>query len=251
MDNLEGKALEKGLEKSIDLVGDWVNSLVKPSIDVVGEMMADRMKLWRFKNQVKIIQLAQKYVEDRNFTIKPIHPKSLYQILEYSSLEDEELMQDKWASLLANSINVESKASSSQIYIQILSQLTSMEVKILEHLFHNLKLKATKKEDYIHVSKMFSSMNLEYAECVEHVYNIERLGLIEYYFDEGWVQYKAKERESEEKKDNYGIIGQYVVDEFPSKINANLYDMHSSPYDDFHIQLTDFGWSFIANCKSN
>ena len=124
------------VEKGIDLVKGFVEKLVGASIEEVGLMWADNVKLRRFKNQIKILTKAQKIVAESGINVKQISLKTLVPLLEYSSLEDDETLQDKWTNLIVNFIDSNQKYEST-IFPFILNQLSSKEVFILDDMYKN------------------------------------------------------------------------------------------------------------------
>lgn len=120
------------IEKGIDSVKGFLDKLIGPAIDEVGLLFGDSIRLWRFKNQIKILEKAQKSVKDRNLDTKIIAVKTLVPLLEYSSLEEDESLQDMWANLFVNYIDAKQKHESS-VYPYILSQLSRDEVDILRN----------------------------------------------------------------------------------------------------------------------
>ena len=60
--NIKSSTIEKGLE----LAKDFVGKLIGPTIEELGLLIADNVKYFRFKNQVRILNKARKYVESRN-----------------------------------------------------------------------------------------------------------------------------------------------------------------------------------------
>ena len=117
-------------EKTIDAAKGFLNRLIGPSIDEIGLLFGDSIRLWRFKNQIKVLTKAQKVVKEKNLETKIIAVKTLVPLLEYSSLEEDESLQDMWANLFVNYIDVKRKHESS-VYPYILSQLSKDEVDIL------------------------------------------------------------------------------------------------------------------------
>src|ERR1039458_8914342 len=87
------------LEKGIEVAKGFVDRLVNPSIEELGLLMRDQVSLWRFKNQVNILNKAKSICEKNNITTKSISPKLLCPYLENASLEDDIFLQDKWANL--------------------------------------------------------------------------------------------------------------------------------------------------------
>lgn len=149
------------IEKGIDLVKDFVEKLVGSSVEEAGLLLSDNVKLRRFKNQIKILDKAQKIVAKNNIAVKQISLKALVPLLEYSSLEEEECLQDKWTNLLINFVDTNAKYESA-VFPYILSQLSSREVLELDLLY---KIKINKP--YV---KTISGIEIS---------NLVRLGVIE------------------------------------------------------------------------
>lgn len=123
------------VEKGIDLVKGFLDKLIGAPIEEYGLLMADNVKLRRFKNQLNMVAKAQKMVEESGINIKQISIKTLVPLLEYSSLEDDETLQQLWSNLLVNYIDVNQKLESS-IFPFILSQLSSEEIGVIENLYN-------------------------------------------------------------------------------------------------------------------
>jgi hypothetical protein len=119
------------IEKGIDLVRDFVEKFLGSSIEEAGLLISDNIKLRRFKNQIKILNKAQKIVEENKIDVKQISLKVLVPLLEYSSVEEDENQQDKWANLLINYIDIKKKYETT-VFPYILSQLSSTEAEDLE-----------------------------------------------------------------------------------------------------------------------
>lgn len=149
------------VEKGIDLVKDFLERLVGSSIEEAGLLISDNIKLRRFKNQIKMLDKAQKIVAESNIGIKQISLKKIVPLLEYSSLEEEENLQDKWANLLVSFVNADQKYEST-VFPYILSQLSSKEVIELDKLY----------ETKINKPLIRTLSNIEIS-------NLVRLGLIE------------------------------------------------------------------------
>lgn len=122
------------IEKGIDAVKGFVEKLAGSAIEEAGLILADKVKLRRLKNQIKILEKAQKIAKDANIDVKQINLKVLVPLLENCSLEEEESLQDMWANLIANYSNPKNKYQST-IYPFILSQLTSEEAVELKSIY--------------------------------------------------------------------------------------------------------------------
>jgi hypothetical protein len=93
------------IEKGIDFAKSFLDKLITPAIEEMGLLLKDQVSLWRFNNQVKILNKAKLICEANNIPIKSISPKILCPYLEQCSLEDDELLQEKWAHLLSNMVD--------------------------------------------------------------------------------------------------------------------------------------------------
>lgn len=123
------------IEKGIELVKSFVEKLVGASFEETGLLIADNIKLIRFKNQLKILTKAQSIVKDSGIDIKQISLKALVPLLEYSSLEDNETLQDRWVNLLVNYVDSNENYTST-IFPFILNQISTNELLELENLYN-------------------------------------------------------------------------------------------------------------------
>ena len=119
------------LEKGIDLAKDFLDKLIIPSIEETGLLLKDKVTFWKFKNQIRMLNKAKKYCDKQNIDPKTISLKLLCPLLEYSSLEEEEELQDKWAILLANMVDSKQNIEN-HVFPYILSQISLNEFKFLE-----------------------------------------------------------------------------------------------------------------------
>lgn len=133
MENKELNIKSSTIEKGLDLAKDFLGKLISPTVEEVGLLLSDNIKLYRFKNQVKILLKAKKYVEDKNIKLKEIPTKILVPLLENASLEDNEDIQDKWAAMIANFANSKNNLQN-QIFPYLLSQISIEEYDELKYL---------------------------------------------------------------------------------------------------------------------
>lgn len=174
MENSKIDITSTAIEKGIDLVKGFVEKLVGASIEETGLLIADNIKLIRFKNQLKILSKAQKIVQESGINIKQISLKQLVPLLEYSSLEDDETLQDKWTNLLVNFIDSNEKYEST-IFPFILNQLSSKEVIELDEIYN--------KNNSFYMNRIIVSGVTKS--------NFIRLGLVELIIDTSTTQRKS------------------------------------------------------------
>ena len=119
------------VEKGIDVAKDFVDKLILPPAEELGLLIKDQISLWRFNNQVRILNKAKLVCEKNNISVKAIPPKLLCPYLEHASLEDDDELQDKWAILLVNMVDSQQNIQN-HVFPYILSQLSRDEFKLLE-----------------------------------------------------------------------------------------------------------------------
>ncbi|MBN8837704.1 MAG: DUF4393 domain-containing protein [Sphingobacteriia bacterium] len=139
---MEGKKIDitsSAVEKGIDLAKNFLDKLIIPSVEEAGLLLKEKVTFWKFKNQVKMLNKAKLYCEKHNINPKTISLKLLCPLLDYSALEEDEELQDKWAILLANMVDSEQNIQN-HVFPYILSQVSSNEFALLNNV-NNDKIK--------------------------------------------------------------------------------------------------------------
>lgn len=122
------------IEKGIDLAKDFLDKLIAPAIEETGLLLKDKVTLWKFKNQVKILNKAKVYCEKNDITTKVVSLKLLCPLLDSAALEEDELLQDKWAILLSNLVD-SAQNIENHVFPYILGQISTNEFQLLEKVF--------------------------------------------------------------------------------------------------------------------
>lgn len=121
------------IEKGLDMVKGFVEKLAGGAIEEAGLLYADKVRLRRLRNQIKILEKAKGIAKENNIETKQINLKVLVPLLEYCSLEEEQTLQDMWANLIVN-YSDSSKVYQSTIFPFILSQISSDDAQILKRI---------------------------------------------------------------------------------------------------------------------
>jgi len=119
------------LEKGVDFAKDFLNKLIIPSVEETGLLLKDKIIFWRFKNQIKILNKTREYCIKNNINPKTISLKLLVPLLEHSSLEDNEILQEKWSILLGNMVDAEQNIEN-HVFPFLLGQISITEFLTLE-----------------------------------------------------------------------------------------------------------------------
>ena len=119
------------LEKAIEIAKNFVDKLIMPSVEETGLLVKDKITEFRFKRQLKMLQRAKFFCERNNINPKTISLKLLCPLLDYSGLEEDDFMLDKWSILLSNMVDSEQNLQNN-VFPHILTQLSTNEFKVLE-----------------------------------------------------------------------------------------------------------------------
>lgn len=224
--NIKSSTIEKGL----DLAKIFLERVTGPAVDEVGMLLADNVRIWRWKNQIKILESAQRYAEKHNISLKKIPIKLLVPLLENASLEEDENLQEKWRNLLVNYVD-STKSFSSSVYPYLLSQLSSNEVLLLWKLSTSL-VNLNRVHSQIPAGMDFSHQEFYISDIKikkDEISNLRRLGLI---FEE--------EKIVNTKIDSSKVSPQQLL---PSSL-INYESIKTG-----NIKLTDIGKHFVEACS--
>ena len=155
MENTKIDITSTVLEKGLDTAKSFLDKLIMPAIEETGLLLKDQVTIWKFKNQVRMLNKAKLYCEKNNISPKTISLKLLCPLLDYSGLEEDEILHDKWAILLSNMVDSEQNIEN-HVFPYILSQLSSNEFLVLERAYEQKSERVTK----------LTKERLEYKESV-------------------------------------------------------------------------------------
>ncbi len=167
-----GLAAEKAL--------DFIEKIVAgPLMEGTG-IFTDKVKYWRFKNQVDIITKARKYLKKKGIEIpKKIPIKDVSTLLEYASFEEDEDMQDSWAKLLANAMNPKNEFNACHLFSQVLNQISVNEYYILNYVKSKCYLMSSDHRPYLERGELIRNGHSDYQTGMLLIDNLLRLRLIE------------------------------------------------------------------------
>lgn len=119
-------------EKGFDSVKSFLGKLIGPAFEEIGLLIQDPIRMWRFRNQVRILKKAEKICNRNNIAPKDIPIKMLVPLLDTASLEDQEEMQDIWATLLSNLVDSDQNLKN-HVFPHILGQISFKEFSALRN----------------------------------------------------------------------------------------------------------------------
>jgi len=119
------------VEKGLDMAKSFLDKLIMPAVEEVGLLVKDHVTMWRFNNQLRMVNKAKVYCDKHDINPKTISLKVLSPLLEYSGLEEDEGLQDKWAILLGNMVDSDQNVEN-HVFPYILSQISKTEFNVVD-----------------------------------------------------------------------------------------------------------------------
>jgi hypothetical protein len=126
-----------------DKAADLLHRLAGPMFDEFGAILADKVRVYRAKNLVSTVKKTERILREAGLPANAVPTRLLFPILEASSVENTEVLQEMWAGLLATASQQTDTVSPS--FIETLKQLTPDEARHLEIICQET-LKSLKKE---------------------------------------------------------------------------------------------------------
>lgn len=134
MENKKFDITSTALEKGVDIAKNFLDKLIIPAVEETGLLLKDHVTMWKFKRQVGMLNKAKIICEKNKISPKAISLKLLVPLLDYSGLEEDETLHDKWAILLSNMVDSEQNVEN-HVFPYILSQISKNEFFVLEKIY--------------------------------------------------------------------------------------------------------------------
>ena len=234
----------------IDASRSLTKSLFGEGLKEVGGSIADKIRERRFYNQLTIFTKAQERILAAGLNPKQISLKVLAPMIEYSSLEEDEVLQDKWANLIANALVRNYNDAVQQVAIEVLNKISKEEFHLLEIIFFkvdrevekNIKYHSNSKfdDDYIRrqcmpgnveisLYQLHKKDNLPKADLEIHILGLINYGMI------SWIPKVQVETEPQSPS-----VFNKLID---VKVKANYVEGQS-------IKMTPLGFDFMKLCQN-
>ncbi len=177
------KTAKPAVEMSMELVG----KVLTPSADALGQGLAAPLQEWKRQRQQRaegILADAAKKLVEKGIEPTPVPPALLIPILEHSSLVEEEVLQRKWATLLANAAVANNKVLPA--FPEILRQLTPVHARIIDYM-HGIPgevlEKSVRSYGEVHLETVVGWLKLDRESIGVLFSDLERLQIVEIVID--------------------------------------------------------------------
>ncbi|MBS9777318.1 MAG: DUF4393 domain-containing protein [Gammaproteobacteria bacterium] len=130
------KATTKSLETS-EKIGGFLAKVLGEPIEMAAGILGDKLKFMRWERQIRFMDRVNEVNCKRGIEGKevPVPPKLVIPIIENASLEEDDLLQDLWVNLISSAQGEESSHEVRTAFIDIIKQLESIDVLILDSIF--------------------------------------------------------------------------------------------------------------------
>ncbi|MGD0153297.1 MAG: Abi-alpha family protein [Thermacetogeniaceae bacterium] len=168
-------------KEGVKLASEGIKNVAIPPLKEIGELLADKIRFIRWKNAVKVMQKAEVYLQEKKISAKLFNPKTIVPLLENAGLEEDSDIQAKWACLLANAVSSEYINDIYVSYVDILKQLSPLEVKLLDCLYSRCKVISEDEINslFFKVEEIKQDMGIETIEFSILISNLLRLNLLQ------------------------------------------------------------------------
>ena len=132
------KTTGKAIEAS-EKFGGFIAKYISASLEQGMGIFEDKLKYMRWERQVRLIDKTNKIMKSRALSepLKTIPMKLAIPLFESASLEEDDFLQDKWAYLLANSVDEKFGIEIKRNHLTALENMTKLEVQIFDTISKN------------------------------------------------------------------------------------------------------------------
>jgi hypothetical protein len=128
-------------------VNDLISSLFGPAAREAGLMLQDHIKVYRKEGQFRLYIRTMEKLKALGVTPQRVPLKLLFPIIENASVEEDDDLQDRWASLLANAANPANADGIPASFVNILRELSPRQAKYLDALYDYAQKRSDRKLD--------------------------------------------------------------------------------------------------------
>jgi len=174
MDPVSTELAKEGISGAVEAAKEFLFKIAGPAAEEVGLLFQDQVKLYRFKNQLRILAKAEAMLKKSGRTPNAVPFRTLLPILEAAATEDDESLSTKWSALLANSAAKTDGAASHPSFPRILSEIAPVEARFLDYLL----ISGGEADWRSFRADLAVSLRVTQDDIDRHYSNLFRLGLV-------------------------------------------------------------------------
>jgi hypothetical protein len=165
-------------DKSIQLAVHYLDKVVDAPLAELSGILADRVNFWRFKNKVRIILKAKKFLEEKGIDPQRALPGTVIPLIEAAGDADDDRLSDMFAALLATHVSPSGDTRVHPSYAKVLAQLSPLDARVLSEVLEDV---CQPGRDYhkrvFPADRLAGVLGVPLASVVLSLQNIRRLGL--------------------------------------------------------------------------
>ena len=182
------KAGEAAVEAGEEAARGFLSQVAGPATAEASLLLQDKVRLYRFRNQVRALGRAQKMMAEAGLEPGAVPLRTLLPLLEGAALEDEPNLAEKWAALLANAAAPNGEAKVVPSFPAILSQLSPNDAGVLDAL--PLEQDETRRSAVKPNKEFREELGMSRGDFETTMENLQRLCLISGYLEFQGKHYK-------------------------------------------------------------
>ncbi len=130
-----GKAVEAGRE-----LGGFLSKYVGGSIEQAMGIVEDKLKYQRWERQIRLFERADRFLAENGLAqpSRKVPLQVAIPLIQGGSLEEDDGLQDRWATLLVNAADASSHVEVRRAFISILEDLTPLDALILNKIYTSI-----------------------------------------------------------------------------------------------------------------
>lgn len=128
-----GDAIKIATEETFKGAQAFLSRICLPAAEEFGLLLRDRVSHWRASQAAKIAKRAEEKLGKFPRGAVHAHPRLVFEAIETGSWSDDDVIQDAWAGILASSCTDDGKDDSNVVFATLLSQLTGVQLRILNY----------------------------------------------------------------------------------------------------------------------
>lgn len=140
-----------------------IENLLGEPCKVAGAMLADQVYLWQWTNRIKIAHRAKELLDQNKVAEKVLPLGFLIPLLDKIGYVFQSELQEMWAGLIASSCSNDETDETNLIFLNLLSQLSSSQAKII-----SLPFIEGKYSPYQHDDMEYTTIDKERSELIKY-----------------------------------------------------------------------------------
>jgi|SRR5665213_51723 len=165
-------------------ITELLNKFLSPALQEAGEAVGAHVRVFRLKQETKLLQKSISILEDAGLKPKPVSLRVLFPLLDAAVLEEDDQMAERWASLLASAANPNNQTGLEASFIEILKQLVPTHAFVLDVFYEQVANKKLPPEQWAERGFVFSDLKgflqKEVPQFDVAIDNLLRLHLVGY-----------------------------------------------------------------------